>query len=81
MGIEQQNMVTKCTPILSQIMSIQDERDVLMESMQAASRARKAREMSQEEHQVLFDDWHLKEGQLRSEVNDLYIQAEADGCL
>lgn len=77
----QTQLVMYCTPIITDIMIIQQERDLRMNAMQDASHKHKAERISRDRHDHLFERWHQTEGELRSEANDLYIKAEAQGCL
>ena len=78
---DQYQMVIHCTPLITDIMIIQKERDIRMDAMQDASLRHKAEHMSREAHMHLFEKWHRIEASLRSTANGLYIQAESESCL
>lgn len=70
-----------CTPILSQILSIQDERNKLMNKMDTNVMRYKQGGLSKTKYRELFDKWLSEEGELRGEVTDLYDIAYQMKCL
>ena len=71
----------RCTPLLSQILSIQETRRVLSDGMGEYTRIYKEGIISREAHRDLYENWLKREIELRGKVTLLYNRAYGTGCL
>ena len=62
-------------------MQIQDQRNSMMDQMQANSLAFQRGEMNKDEHLAHFATWKSQESILHKQADQLFDTAEAIGCL
>ena len=70
-----------CTPMLSEILSIQDDRSTLMDTMEANVLLYKRGSMSKDKYREVYKKWLEDENALRTKVTGLYDTAYRIGCL
>lgn len=71
----------RCTPMLTEILSIQEVRGVLADEMSEHTRMYKGKKISKEKFGDLLDRWMRTETELRNKVTRLYNIAYQSGCL
>ena len=78
----QQSVPTaKCKEIVSEILSIQDERNHRTQELDTILDAADQGEFTKAQTSEKVRVWRDRESELHSRVNTLYNQAEANGCL
>lgn len=70
-----------CTPILSEILSIQDERNILMDAMETDILLYKNGSISKDKYKEAYKKWLKDESVLRTKVTELYDTAYNIECL
>ena len=73
--------VERCTPLLEEILIIQDLREELNQKIEVAIHDRKANELTKEQYHEIFELWISRENNLRSYVTELYDRAYKTKCL
>lgn len=71
----------RCTPLLEEILILQDFREELNQEIAVAIHSRKAGELTKEQYHEIFELWLSRENGLRSYVTELYDRAYKTGCL
>jgi hypothetical protein len=71
----------RCMPMLTQIDLLQQERDEKMDKQQAFTQLLRDQKISVDQHQKHLELWIVQERELHKEVDTLFNQAEAEGCL
>ena len=71
----------RCSTMLEEILAIQEQRNTMMDEMQANSMALRRGEMDKAEHLAHFNKWKSQESQLHKQVDVLFNSAEGSGCL
>ena len=71
----------RCSIMLEEILAIQEQRNTLMDDMQANSMALRRGEMDKAEHLAHFNEWKSQESKLHKQVDVLFNSAEGSGCL
>ena len=74
-------MVRRCTPVLEEILRIQDLREELNTEVSSHIIEYKAGNGDPNEHREYIDTWLKHENALRSYVTRLYNEAYTSGCL
>ena len=80
-GNPSRRMVKKCTPILEEILEIQDLREELNEGIAMLILDYKSGLIDQSDYQPQFEEWLRHEGALRAYVTTLYDRAYEMRCL
>jgi hypothetical protein len=71
----------RCSNMLEEILAIQEQRNSMMDEMQANSMALRRGEMDKAEHLVHFNEWQSQESKLHKQVDVLFDSAEGSDCL
>ncbi len=71
----------KCMPTLTEIVSIQEERDILMDNRLTETQEYKKGNITQDDHLQRSIEWRKRETELQDKVNSLYKKAATDNCM
>ena len=74
-------MVRRCTPVLEEILRIQDLREDLNTEVAQFTRQYQDGDINKEDYRVGIEDWLQHENALRSYVTRLYDEAYKVQCL
>jgi len=74
-------MVRKCTPVLEEILRVQDLREDLNTEIAQFTDSYQNNEIGKQEYREGIQDWLAHENALRSYVTRLYDEAYKAGCL
>ena len=80
-GSPSRRMVKKCTPILQEILTIQDLREELNQDVGPLIKKYKSGQITRSEYHDQVEDWLRHEGVLRAYVTLLYDRAYETNCL
>ena len=77
----QSDLEKRCTPVLQEILDIQDMRDTLREDFKKITQRYREKKVDKIFWNKQKNSWYEKENSLAGRVNDLYVYSYDTGCL